>query len=215
MIGTGLSYGDRVNDDLRGFRISSARRGGGSGLWIVAAVVVVLLAVVLAVVQEKDDEQAPPTRTPTPTTSPEKTATPSPSATVLVEETSEWVVIDVPSPTLTPWPTFPPTQTPTTRPMPSATPLFSECVVFRWTARQVFRPSAQVMVEIDITNRCNRDLGPLDLWFEITGWRNGEWVQSVRGHPFESISRGRGGIATIGLPGSIDWYDEVTVDVVD
>jgi len=64
-------------------------------------------------------------------------------------------------------------------------------------------------------NRCNRDLGALDLWFEITGWRQGGRVQSVRGHPFDQIRKGRSGIITIGLPGSIDWYDEITVEIVD
>ena len=209
-----MGYGELVNDELRGYRTSSARRGGGSGLLVVASLIVVLLAVVLAVLHE-EEEPAPPLPTPTSASAPEDIATTTPVATVLVEETSEWIVVDVPTATSTPWPTAPPTQSPTTRPMPSPTPLPSECVIFRWTARQVFRPSAQVMVEIDITNRCNRDFGSLNLWFEITGWRNGEWIQSVRGHPFESISRGRGGIVTIGLPGSIDWYDEITVEVVD
>ncbi len=99
--------------------------------------------------------------------------------------------------------------------MPTPTPLLSECVLYRWTARQVFLPSAQVMIEIDITNRCNRDLDQMDLWFDITGWRNGQWIQNVRGHPFEKIGRGRGGTVTIGLPGSIDWYDEIVVEIVD
>ncbi len=70
-------------------------------------------------------------------------------------------------------------------------------------------------MEIEAVNRCPRDLGPLDLWFEITGWRQGARVQSVRGHPFDQISKGRSGIIAIGLPGSIDWYDEITVEIVD
>jgi hypothetical protein len=71
------------------------------------------------------------------------------------------------------------------------------------------------MVEIQAFNRCGFDIGPLDLWFEITGWRQGQWIQSVRGHPFDRIRRGSSDFVTIGLPGSIDWYDEITVEIVD
>ena len=55
----------------------------------------------------------------------------------------------------------------------------------------------------------------MDLWFEITGWRDGAHVQSVRGHPFEDIGPNRSGNIAIGLPGSLDWYDEITVEIID
>jgi hypothetical protein len=95
------------------------------------------------------------------------------------------------------------------------TPLPSQCVTHRWSATQVFSPSAQVLVEIQAVNRCKRDFGPLELWFEITGWRQGDRIQSVRGHPFDRIRAGRSGSVAIGLPGSLDWYDEITVEIVD
>ncbi len=148
---------------------------------------------------------------PTPTASPSQSAT----ATVLVERSSEWVVALAPTATPSPWPTVAPPATVTPRPQPSPTPRTSDCVTYRWSSRQVFRPSAQVLVEIEAVNGCNRDLGSLDVWFEITGWRQGSWIQSVRGHPFDRIRRGGSEIIAIGLPGSIDWYDEITVEVVD
>jgi hypothetical protein len=88
-------------------------------------------------------------------------------------------------------------------------------VTYRWTSVQIFRPSAQVLIEINASNRCTHDLGPLELWFEITGWRDGGLVQTVRGHPFEAIRRRHSGIIAIGLPGSIDWYDQITVEILD
>jgi hypothetical protein len=80
---------------------------------------------------------------------------------------------------------------------------------------QVFSPSAQVKIDIRVDNRCPYDLGPGNLLFEITGWRDGGRVQSVRGVPFETIRRGRSGELSIGLPGSEDWYDEIEVVVFD
>ena len=80
---------------------------------------------------------------------------------------------------------------------------------------QVFTPSAQVQTEIKAQNNCNRDIQPTDLMFEISGWRNGGLIQSVRGMPFDRIRRRHSGIISIGLPGSLDWYDEITVVVVE
>ena len=80
---------------------------------------------------------------------------------------------------------------------------------------QIFRPSAQVLTEITAKNNCNRDINPLELMFEISGWRDGGLVQSVRASPFDRIRRRHSGIVSMGLPGSIDWYDEITVEIVD
>jgi hypothetical protein len=119
--------------------------------------------------------------------------------------------VSSPEDTPTPWPT----SAPPPRREPTPTPRASECVSYRWTTTQVFRPSAQVLTEIKADNNCNRDIRPADLMFEISGWRNGGLVQSVRGMPFDSIRRRHSGIISIGLPGSIDWYDEITVEIVD
>ena len=210
-----MRYLSSVNEELRGFRISSARTGrGGPSLVVLAAAAVVLLAIIVALVSQEDEAPvvAPP---PTPLPSDTPTAAPSPTPAV-IERASDWVAVSIPESTPTPgpnpWPTSPP---PPTRRPPSPTPRVSECVTYRWTSVQVFRPSAHVLIEINAANRCNRDLGPLDLWFQITGWRDGGLVQTVRGHPFDSIRRRHSGIVAIGLPGSIDWYDRISVEIVD
>jgi len=206
-----------MTDELPGYRTSSARRGrGGPSLVTAAVVVIVALFVALAVLTRKQ-EQPDPVQPPTPRARSTVAPSPTPSATAteLVEYSSDWVVAEAPTPTPSPWPTIRAPATATPRPNPSPTPRTSECVTYRWSARQVFRPSALVMVEINAVNGCSRDLGPLDLWFEITGWRQGAHVQSVRGHPFDRIRRGGSEVIAVGLPGSLDWYDEITVEIVD
>jgi hypothetical protein len=69
-------------------------------------------------------------------------------------------------------------------------------------------------VDIRLENRCGRDLGPLDVWLWVGGYRQGDLVQTVRGHPFDPIPRDGTGTATIVLPGSIDWYDRIEVQVI-
>jgi hypothetical protein len=136
----------------------------------------------------------------------------SPTPTVLVELRSNWVsTVEDADDELTPW--YEQVATATPRP-PTPTPSLADCVHFRWTATQVFTPSAQVLIEINAENRCRRSLGPDDLWFQITGWRNGGLVQTVRGHSFDTIRHRRSGVIAIGLPGSLDWYDEITVELV-
>lgn len=69
-------------------------------------------------------------------------------------------------------------------------------------------------MEIEVTNRCDRDLKPDDLWFEVSGWREGGLVQSVRAKPFEGAKRERNTTLAVDLPGSVDWYDEIRVRLV-
>ena len=202
-----------MNDTSRGFRFSSARRGRrGPSPVVVATVAIAALAVLLAVVyREPSPEIAdlPPTPTPPlPATAP---PAPTATATAIVELTSDWVTVSSLEDTPTPWPTSPPP----VRREPTPTPRVSECVSYRWTTVQVFRPSAQVLTEITANNNCNRDIGPLELMFEVSGWRDGGLVQSVRARPFDRIRRRHSGIIAIGLPGSIDWYDEITVEIID
>ena len=209
-----MRYRVGVNDELPGFRISSARRSRGRPPPVVmAAAAVLLLAVILALVSRKDEA---PVAQPTAMVQLGDTPTTVPSAVTVVERASSWVTVSTPEATPTPWPTpWPTSPAPPTKRPPAPTPRVSECVTYRWTSVQIFRPFAQVLIEINASNRCNRDLGPLDLWFEITGWRDGGLVQTVRGHPFDSIRRRHSGIIAIGLPGSIDWYDEISVEIVD
>ena len=202
-----------MSNQLRGFRVSSAQRGGG---WpspvVVGAAAILLLAVILIVFHDREEPTTEPTPTPTATAAPAPTLTPT--APRVVEQNSEWVTLHGPDPSPTPWPVLP-TTAPRTPRQPSPTPRISECVTFRWSSIQVFRPSAQVKVEINAVNRCSRDIDALELWFEITGWRNGDLIQTARGHPFDPLRRRHSVITTIGLPGSIDWYDEIVVEIVD
>jgi hypothetical protein len=40
-------------------------------------------------------------------------------------------------------------------------------------------------------------------------------VQTARGHSFRSLYPGRSEDFSIGLPGSIDWYDRIVVEVME
>lgn len=193
--------------------MSSARRNRrGPSSIVVATAAVAVLAVVLALLEEERDapvEEISATAVPSPTAA--ATLTPTPMPPILVEQASEWSVAVGPEITPTPWPTAPP---PATRRPATPTPRISECVDYRWSAVQVFNPSAQVKVEITAVNSCSREIGPLDLFFEITGWREGARIQTVRGHPFNAIRRRHSEIIVVGLPGSIDWYDRISVEIV-
>lgn len=198
------------------FRLSTARRSGPKeSPTLILAVVAVLVAIILIValaVDREEEPPAPPSPTPRPTTTPIQTPTRSPTPGFERTE-SGWVDAAVVMPS-TPTPTIPVFEPLSTR-APRPTPRISECVAFRFSTLQVFTPSAQVKVDIRVDNRCPYDLGPSNLLFEITGWRDGARVQSVRGVPFETIRRGRSGDLSIGLPGSEDWYDEIEVVVFD
>ena len=202
-----------VDEPERGYRFSSARRGRRGPSWaVIAAVAIVALVTVIAVIYRKQPPEVAELP-PTPAPPPSATQTPAPpaTATAVIELASDWVTVSTLEDTPTPWPTSPP---PVQR-QPTPTPRVSECVSYRWTTAQVFLPSAQVLTEISAANNCNRDIGPLDLMFEISGWRNGGLVQSVRARPFDRIRRRHSGIISVGLPGSIDWYDEITVEIID
>jgi hypothetical protein len=205
-----------MSDATGSFRLSSARRGGpNENPTLIMAVVLVLAAIILIVVLTAGDEEDRPVTpgpTPRPTATPVPTSTPTPTPGFERAE-SGWVDAEVVMPPV-PTPTMPSFEPIATR-APRPTPRISECAAYRFSTTQVFTPSAQVKVDIRVDNRCPYDLGPNNLIFEITGWRDGAHVQSVRGTPFETIRRGRSGDLSVGLPGSEDWYDEIEVVVFD
>jgi hypothetical protein len=178
---------------------------------VIASAAIVVLVAVLAVFRgTPEPETVVPT--PTPTAAPQPTATPVPTSTpATLELASEWVSVTQPQDTPTPLPTIPVPE----RRQPTPTPRVSECVDYRWTTVQVFRPIVQVATEITAYNNCNRDLEPSALLFEVSGWRDGGLVQSVRAMPFDRIRRRHSGIITIGLPGSRDWYHEIKVEIIN
>ncbi len=205
-----------MKDETRGFRVSTASKSRRRPpVVLLAALSVVLLAAALAIWQGSVGE-APPQTVQAPPASEPPAAPPiaaPPTPTALVERSSEWVATTGGRPAAEPTPWYEGMETPTPPP-PTPTPSLEQCVHFRWSAQQVFTPSAQVMVEINAANQCRRSIGQTDLWFEVTGWRDGDLVQTVRGHPFEAIRYRRSAVIAIGLPGSIDWYDEITVELV-
>ncbi len=198
----------------RGFTYSSARRRTRApSPVILATIVIVVLVVLLAVLRkrpEPETAQTPPAPA-SPTPQPTRTPTLAAAIASMEEISSDWVEISRPADTPTPWPTIPDP----VRREPTPTPKVSECVSFRWTTAQVFMPSAQVLTEIRANNACGRDLEPEDLMFEISGWRDGGLIRSVRAMPFDPIRRRHSDIITVGLPGSLDWYDEVRVEIVE
>ena len=105
-------------------------------------------------------------------------------------------------------------ETPTPRRAPPPTLSVSECIAIRWSSGMSPVAFGQVLVEVHAANRCGRDLEPLEVWFEVSGSRRGDIVQSVRGHLFDPLPRDGDGKALIALPGSADWYDEITVVVL-
>jgi len=206
-----------MTDDPADFRLSSARRRRTTDnpVFPFAVVLVILTIVLIITFAARDrnptpDAPAAPAPTASHSPSPTPTATPTPG---FVKESSGWIdatVVLPPTPTPT-MPVFVPHPTRAPRPTPS----ISQCADYRWSSLQVFSPTAQVKIDIRVDNRCPYDLGPSNLVFDITGWRDGGRVQSVRGIPFETIRRGRSGDLSIGLPGSLDWYDEIEVAVQD
>jgi len=97
---------------------------------------------------------------------------------------------------------------------PSPTPEVAECVAIGFSVEPSPGSYGQVLVEVDAVNRCGRDLGPLDVWFEAAGYRHGDLVQTARGHLLDPLPRGGEGHAAIALAGSYDWYDRVDVRVI-
>jgi hypothetical protein len=180
-------------------------------------IAVLALAIGLLWLARKDQHPAvfaPPTRTAAPAVTaapPSATASPNPSPAASVERHSTvilpWESAPPPSPTA-------PEEEPTVRPGPSPTPETPECVAVSYSAGVVPGRLGGVFVDIQAKNLCGRDLGPLEVWFWVGGYRQGDLIQSVRGHPFDPIPRDGEGKAAIVLPGSIDWYDRIDVRVV-
>lgn len=91
----------------------------------------------------------------------------------------------------------------------------SQCVVVRWSAHQSVAAWGNVLVDIHAINRCGRKLDPHEITIWIVGYRDGAVVQTASGNAFDIVYPGRSTNFAIGLPGSIDWYDRITVEVMD
>lgn len=175
----------------------------------------VTLAAMILFFQLRSGGSPPPSPLPTATARPQPRATVTPTPTPeAVESTGDWVEV-APEPTMratataTPWPTLPPR----VRRQPTPTPPVEQCVEASWDAVQNRYPLNRIRVSIQATNHCGRELGPNELWFEVSGWRQGALVQSVDGHIMEELWPGGSEEVVIGLPGSLDWYDQIRVIV--
>ena len=195
-----------------GFYLSSGRREqrSRSGCVIFGGVLFIVALIALFEILSGDETPVVPTPTPTPLA---PTATATPSATATPAEYSTDVVVLAPTVTPTPW--IPAAAPPPQRRQPSPTPSASECISASWDAHQSLAAWGNVLVNINATNRCRRVLQPTDVWFRVTGYRDGDLIQTAQGSPFEDIYPGRSTQFGIGLPGSIDWYDEIVVEVND
>jgi hypothetical protein len=113
-----------------------------------------------------------------------------------------------------PTPTWARPPTPTPR-VPTPTPRPSQCLDLEWWYNRGGAPLGSTLVEVEVTNRCGRDLDGMQVWFEVAGYRGGGLYQSVRGHLFDPLPAGRQGSTGLLLPCSTDWCDEIRVWVVD
>ena len=198
------------------FSVSSGRRPlpNRSGCLVVGGILAVIALV--AVLELTRSETAPPPTGPSPTPTAAPTATPAPSATPtrLAEYSSGWVTAVAPTTTPTPW--VPAAPAPPRRREPSPTPSAASCISATYDALQLMTPpTATVLINIRATNRCRRVLQPTDVLFRVSGFREGALVQTAQGSPFKAISPGHSADFGIGLPGSLDWYDRITVEVID
>ena len=100
------------------------------------------------------------------------------------------------------------------RPSPQPTPTLDECLDLSWGNRLSPSAPGQILVDIEVHNRCGRDLDAMDVWFAVNGRSGGATVHLVRGHLFEPLDDGDHGDATIALPGSPDYYDEILVEII-
>jgi hypothetical protein len=197
------------------FTVSTGRRPlpERSGCYVVGAVLAIIVLVALFELTRGDREPRPAVPSSVPTVAPSPTQAPSATPTRLAEYASGWVTAI--APTVTPAPWVPAAAAPPRRREPSPTPSAADCISATYEAEQSLASWGNVMITIRATNRCRRVLQPTDVLFRVSGFREGALVQTAQGSPFEEIWPGRSTDFGIGLPGSIDWYDRLAVEVID
>lgn len=181
-------------------------------MWVFGGVVILVATMVLLAPRE-----APPPPQPTPAPIP----TP----------VEEWVPPVAPAPSPTPTPTATPTEAPAApaQPTPAARPTLippptrrpraqqaplepPDCLAYRWGVAAGTPKLGHNLVEIDVTNQCDRAVTKDEMWFEIRAFRHGGLIQTVTAGPFDDARPGQTVIISVDLPGSMDWYDEVRVE---
>lgn len=209
-----------MNDDPRmRYRLSSGRRhlpepDRSSRIIVWTVLLLITAAIVFFELQRRanlePEASQPPRLAPSPpvvlTPSPTPSPSPSPTATPFWEMESDPLL--VPSPTATPMPT----STPTPRPTPTQTLGVLDCIEWTWNASTSQAAWGQILITIDLRNRCGRPLEVGELFFNIAGYRQGGYVQGVRGNLVRPLGRSERRDVIIALPGSLDWYDEIVVE---
>jgi hypothetical protein len=204
-----------VDQPVMRFSLSSGRRPPPvrSGCYLAGSILAIIALIAVFELTRREEAPAPAAPTPAATAAPSATATPSATPTRLAEYASDWVTLVAPTTTPTPW--APPAPAPPRRRELTPTPSAAACISATYEAVQFLTAGATVMVNIRATNRCRRVLQPTEVLFRVSGFRDGDLVQTAQGSPFEEIYPGRSTDFGIGLPGSITWYDRLTVDVID
>jgi hypothetical protein len=197
------------------FSLSSGRRPlpKRSGCYVAGVILAIVALVAVLELTRRDDQPPPAALSPAPTAAPAATPAPSATPTRLAEYASGWVTAIAPTVTPTPW--VPAAPAPPRRRESSPTPSAADCISATYEAVQFLSAGATVMINIRATNRCRRVLQPTDVLFRVSGYREGDLVQTAQGSPFEEIWPGRSTDFGIGLPGSITWYDRIAVEVID
>ncbi len=201
----------------RSATVSSARRRPQRrrivAAWSLLAVVLLLLLGVSVELRRRAYRPLPPVPTPTRAPSPLPTATLTPTPTATATPTlisTAWLVVSAP--------TVPPTPRPTPRPTrrrgPQPTPTIAECVEFTWNASHNRAALGQVLVDIDVRNRCQRQLEPLEVWFWVGGYRDGALAGSTSGHLYDPVRPNDIEQVLIALPGSLTWFDHIEVHLI-
>jgi hypothetical protein len=203
---------------LKGFRVTSARRGGSSFPVIPFAIVAGLLILASVLAARSCDSPTAETQPRVRSADPDVSVSPSPPPPS-----------ETPTPTRTPSPVFaefvqpPPTATPSPlphveprrRPPPTPTPRIAECVVYRWEADEGMPRPGQIMITVRATNRCRRDLSISDVGFEAVAWKDGSVQITRRAYPLEPVRRGRSFDVVFDLPGSTTWYDRIELFILE
>jgi len=104
----------------------------------------------------------------------------------------------------TPWL---PEPTPTRWPTPAPQP----CLEYSWQVSDSPAVIGQVLVEVQVRNRCGRKLEALDVIFRADGIRGGDVIYTAQGNLLESIYPDSVRTVMIALPGSRTFFDTVAV----
>ena len=196
------------------YSLSSGRRPlpNRSGCYVTVGILAVI-ALVAVLELTRGGTPPPAAPSPTPTVTPPPTPAPSATPARLAEHASDSIAVMAPTTTPTPW--VPAAPDLPRRREPSPTPSAADCISATYEAEQSLASWGNVMITVRATNRCRRVLQPTEVLFRVSGFRDGDLVQTAQGSPFEEIWPGRSTDFGIGLPGSIDWYDRITVEVID